>query len=219
MGKSKNPKSGKIAKTRTPKQQKALEERQARENLMNAEQAAAQRLAQVVNLKIAGHSFAAIGKAIGCTADEVETMLQRDAGAFVRTQPALRGYVRNFISEKMSGLLDATYSQAINKNRPDQLDYVASVQRTLKGMADLYGANAPTQSEVTVDAAPEAVERLVQKFANQRGVGYDLDVFDLDDDDVEEIAEIVEEAHTQVQAALESSSEAVEQAQDGDEDL
>lgn len=210
--KVKNPKSGAVAKTRTPKQQAALEARLAREQLMNAEQAQAQRLAQIVNLRISGHSFASIGKAIGATADEVETMMLRDAGAYVRTQPALRGYARNFIAEKLTGLLEGVYEEATDRTHPLKLENSQQSLRILKEMSNLFGAAAPTQSEVTVDAAPEAVERLVAKFSAQQGVAYDMDVFDVE---VEE----VHEAHDQAVLALEQASDAVDAVVDEDEDL
>lgn len=211
--KAKTDKSGAVAKKRSKKAEKAAQERAEKQALANAEQAAAQRLAQIVNLIIGGHSFASIGAAIGSSAEEVEQMLQRDAGRYVRTQPALRTYVRNFISEKYTGLLDAVYTEATTTGHAQKLEHQDRALRILKEMAKLHGAEAPTQSEVTVEASPEAVEKLVAKFAAQQGVGYDVDVFDA------EIVEDVHEAHDEAVLALEESSAAVEVETEQDEPL
>lgn len=203
-------KAGAVAKKRSAKNKKAVAaaaKRAEADALRAADQAAAQQLAQIVNLTIAGHSYADIGASIGKTADEVEQMLVRDAGRYVRTQPALRTYVRNFLSEKYSGLLEATYDQAIDKNHPDQLDYSAQSLRILKEMGRLHGAEAPTQSEVKVEAAPEQVEALVAALAQGKGIAYDMDVFD---------AEIVEDIHEADVRELEAASDAVEM--EGDDD-
>lgn len=184
---------------------------QAAQDLREEDKAAAQQLAQMVNLVIAGHSLAAIGASIGKSADEVEQMLVRESGRYIRTQPALRAYARSLISEKTAGLLEATYDQAIDTKRPDQLDYVASVQKTLRDLARLHGADAPTQTEVTVGASDETVEALVATLAQGKGLAYNDDVFDLDPDDVEEI---VEASHREVEAA----HDAVEDS-DGDDNL
>lgn len=200
-----------VALKRTKKQAAAAKkaaERQEAEDLRQADVAAAQQLAQMVNLKIAGHSFASIGAAIGKTADEVEQMFEREAGRYIRTQPALRAYARNMISEKTMGLLEATYDQAVDTKRPDQLEYVASAQKTLRDLARLHGADAPTQSEVTVAASDETVEALVNSLAQGKGLSYDMDVFDLDPEDVEEM---VEQSH----AALEASEATLDQDTSG----
>lgn len=190
---------------------KAAEAKEA-DDLRQVDKAAAQQLAQIVNLRIGGHSYASIGAAIGKSADEVEQMVTNSAGAYVRTQPALRVFVRNFISEKYSGMLDATYPQAVDTTRPDQLDYVSSVQKTLKDMAALHGANAPLQSEVTVEASDETVEALVASLAKTRGLSYDYDVFDADDVD-----EVMDDIHEADVLELEASTAAVEESTDDDE--
>lgn len=205
-------KKGAVPMKRTKKQKAAAEkaaERKAAQDLRESDKAAAQQLAQIVNLNIAGHSFAAIGAEIGMSGDEVEALVQRGAAQFVRTTPALRTFVRNFVSEKMTGLLDATYLQAIDTSRADQLDYVASVQKTLRDLSRLHGADAPTQSEVKVEASPEAVEQLVMSLAKNRGLAYDDDVFD---------AEIVEDLVDDSQRELEVSRNAVEES-DGEDAL
>lgn len=207
-------KKGAVAKQRTAKQQAALVEKQKRDEaelLRASDKAAAQQLAQIVNLVIAGHSYAAIGAEIGKSADEIEKMLIDNAGQYIRTQPALRAYVRNFISEKYTGLLEATYPQAVDVNRADQLDYVSAVQRTLKELGRLHGSEAPTQSEVKIESTPEAVEDLVTRLAQSRGIDYDMDVFD-----AEVVEDVVGEVHEQDVRALEQASLDVEQ--EGDDD-
>jgi hypothetical protein len=172
------------------------------------EQANAQRLAQIVNLMIAGHSLADIALSIGGTVEEVERLLTTDVQRYVRTQPALRVFVRNWISAKYTGLLNATYAQATDPNHPRQLDYQDRSLRVLKEMARLHGAEMPTQSEVKVDAAPEAVEKMVAALAAAQGVGYDASVFDVVD------AEVVEDAVEESEAALLDASERVGEGDD-----
>lgn len=194
---------------RTPKQAAAAAAQAERDAVHTANQ----RLAQIVNLHIAGYSLSAIGAQIGMTGDEVDRMLAQDAQRYVRTQPALRTFVRNYISEKYSGLLDATYKQAVDTTHGQQLEYVDRAQRILTQMGRLHGAEAPTQTEVKVEAAPEAVERLVSALAAQRGQGYDMDVFD-----AELVEDAVHEIAAQSQEFLETSALEVE-ASDGHDDL
>jgi len=152
----------------------------------NAQAQQAAMLAQIVNLHIAGFSLAEIGLQIGATADEVDRMLSNEAARYVRNQPQLRTYVRNFISAKYTGLLDAVYPQAIDTKRSDQLEHVDRAQRILAQMGRLHGAEAPTQSEVKVEATPEAVDKIVQAIAAGQGLGYDTDIFDIDPADIHE---------------------------------
>lgn len=199
---------------RTAKQQKLAERRAeiAREEAdlraaQDAKKAAAARLAQIVNLHIAGYSLAEIGASIGMTEDEVDRMLMNDVQRYVKTQPALRTYVRNWISERYAKMIEADYDIAVDKNHSEKLENQDRVMRMLDKMGKLHGADAPVQSEVKIDHAPEAVERLVAALAAQQGVGYDENVFD-----VEIVEDVVEESHK----ALEAASHAVEEGPDED---
>lgn len=176
------------------------------------DQARAQRLAQVVNLHIAGFSLAQIGDAIGASADEVDQMLASDAARYVRSQPALRTYVRNWISQRYTKMLDADWDQATDKGHPHKLEHQDRVLRILDSMRKLHGADAPVQTEVKIDAAPEAVERLVSQLAASQGLGYDDSVFDVVD------AELVHEAAEQAPQATEVSGNAADQPQEGEAD-
>lgn len=175
----------------------------------SAQQAA--QLAQIVNLHIAGFSLAQIGAQIGASADEVDRMLSNEAARYVRNQPALRTYVRNFISSKYLGLLEAVWDQSVDKNNIRQLEYVDRSQRILAQMGRLHGAEAPTQSEVKVEATPEAVDRIVQAIAAGQGLGYDTDIFDIDPADIHE-------ATVQADDAVVVSGNAVETPQEGETD-
>lgn len=212
------PKKKAVPLTRTPAQVKAAQTRAAEEAAakelaaaQSAAQAQAARLAQIVNLHIAGFSLSDIGAQIGATADEVDQMLNREAQRYVRNQPALRTYVRNFISSKYTGLLEAVWDGAVDKQRADQLEHVDRAQRILAQMGRLHGAEAPTQAEVKVDAAPEAVERLVSAIAAAQGLDYDVDIFDTVP------GEVVHDAVEQSAAALEVSGNAVEESDGHDE--
>jgi len=162
--------------------QKAAAQRAAQKRELALAQTAAQqqaaRLAQIVNLHIAGFSLTAIGAQIGATADEVDRMLSTDAARYVKTQPALRVYVRNFISEKYSGLLEAVWDEATDKKHPEKLENQDRALRILKEMARLHGAEAPTQAEVKVESAPENVEKMVAVLAAAQGAAYDATIFD-----------------------------------------
>lgn len=208
---------------RTPKQIAAAEKRaaaaeQAKQLALaqTAAQTQAATLAQIVNLHIAGHSLAAIGAAIGATEAEVDRMLSNETARYVKNQPALRTYVRNYISSKYDALLGAVWDEAVNKNSAAQLEHVDRAQRILAQMGRLHGAEAPTQTEVKVESSPEAVERLVQVLASAQGMGYDTDVFGGGDDIVD--GEVLEELHEQTSTALEVSRNQVEES-DGHDSL
>lgn len=198
------------ALVRTPAQKAAA----TRAEKQALEKANAQRLAQVVNLHIAGFSLAEIGQSIGATADEVDRMLTQDTARYVKSQPALRVFVRNYISGKFTEMLEADWDEATDKNSPHKLENQDRAMRILDRLAKLHGADAPTQTEVKVDAAPEAVEKMVQALAASKGVGYDVDVFDIVD------AEIVHDAVEQsVEALLDAGERVGESSGDDEEDL
>lgn len=185
-------------------------EEEALANQQSAADAAAARLAQIVNLHIAGYSLAQIGAQIGASADEVDRMLASDAARYVRSQPALRVYVRNWVSERYTKMLDAVWDDATDKNSPARLESQDRALRILDKMTRLHGAEAPTQTEVKVEHAPEAVERLVSALAAQSGMGYDTSVFDVVD------AEVVHEAVEQSHDATQVSGNEVGKPQPGD---
>jgi hypothetical protein len=194
-------------------------EQTAKNSIVAAQAASAQQaamLAQIVNLHIAGFSLAQIGAQIGASADEVDRMLSNEAARYVRNQPALRTYVRNYVSGKYTALLEAVWDEATDKTHREKLEHQDRALRILDKMAKLHGADAPTQAEVKVDAAPEAVEKLVAALAAGSGLGYNTDIFD--DDDIVD-AEVVHEAVTQSAAALEVSGNAVEVPTPEDKDL
>lgn len=212
------PKKNAVPLKRTPKQiaaaEKAAVAKAEADSLRAAQDAAkaqAARLAQIVNLHIAGYSLADIGAAIGATESEVDRLLANETSRYVRNQPALRTYVRNFISGKYSELLESVWDAATDKNAKDQLENFDRAQRVLAQMGRLHGAEAPTQTEVKVEAAPEAVERLVQALSSSQGLGYDMDVFD------SVPGEVVHDAVAQSRAALEVSGNAVEESDGHDE--
>lgn len=178
-----------------------------------AKQQHAAQLAQLANLVIAGYSFEQIGASIGATADEVERMLVNDTARYVRTQPSLRIFVRNFISGKYAELLEAVWDQAVDQDHPLKLENQDRAVRLLDRMAKLHGAEAPTQSEVKVDAAPEAVEKMVAALAASRGQGYDDSIFDVID------AEVVHEAVEESADELERSAREAGEPQEDDEQL
>lgn len=197
---------------RTPAQARAAARREqaAREKAELTAQAA--RLAQIVNLTIAGYSLADIGAQIGASADEIDRLLTNDAARYVRNQPALRAYVRNWISGKYLKMIEADWEAASDSTHGEKLENQDRVMRMLDRMAKLHGAEMPTQSEVTLDAAPEAVEKLVNALAAGRGLGYDESVFDVVD------AEVVHEAVLESADAETVSGNLVEDRQDGDPD-
>jgi hypothetical protein len=167
------------------------------------------RLAQVVNLHIAGYSLGAIGAALGCSADEVDRMLSQDTARYVRNQPALRAYVRNWISQRYTAMIEADYREATDASHPKKLEHQDRVMRMLGQMAKLHGAEAPSQLEVQMDAAPEAVDKMVQALSQAMGGGYDTEVFD---------AEVVEDAVHEIEANTEAAGQEAERAQPYDEE-
>lgn len=205
---------------RTKKQEARLAERaaakQAEDDLREQQSVAkarAAQLAQIVNLHIAGHSLADIGASIGATADEVDRMLAQDTQRYVRSQPALRQYVRQFVSGKYTSLLDTVWDRATDEHHEDNLDAQDRALRILDRMARLHGAEAPVQKEVHIDAAPAAVEHLVNVLAQHQGLGYDDSIFDVVD------AELVEDAARESPAALEAAAADVDAEHEGDESL
>lgn len=214
------PKGNAVPVVRSAKQQAAAIKRAEAQRVADdlraqadAKKAQAARLAQIVNLHIAGHSLADIGASIGATEDEVDRMLAADTQRYVRNQPALRTYVRQYISGKYTELLDTVWDRATDDTHAENLDAQDRALRILDRMGRLHGAEAPLQKEVHIDAAPEAVEKLVNALSQSQGFGYDASVFDI----VE--AELVEDAVEESHAALEAASDAVEQDQEGDEPL
>lgn len=198
----------------TPRQVAAAEKSKALDDLAeqnNAVKARAAQLAQVVNLVIAGHSFEEIGAAIGASADEVESMVTNGAERYVRTQPALRVWVRNWLSEKYVTMIEADWAQASDPMHPEKLEHQDRVMRMLGPMARLHGAEAPTQSEVKVEHSADAVEEMVRRLSTKAGQGYDASVFDSDDGTDDDIvdADVVHDAAAQSLAALEAAADAV----------
>jgi hypothetical protein len=172
----------------------------------------AKQLAQIVNLMIAGHSLADIAAATGHSPDSMDRLLQRDMTRYVRNQPALRVYVRQFLSAKYTEMLDAVWDEATDRTHADKLDNQDRALRILKEMGRLHGAEAPVQSEVKVDAAPEAVERMVAVLAQAQGQAYDTSVFDVIP------GEVVLEAAEASGLALDRAASAVGEDQPGDTD-
>lgn len=208
-----------IPLVRTKKQQQAVaeaalgaEQAEVAEQAQTETAAAAARLAQIVNLHIAGFSLSAIGAQIGATPDEVDRMLSTDAARYVRSQPQLRVYVRNFLSEKYTALLDTVWDRATDADHRENLEAQDRAMRVLKEMGNLHGAAAPTQTEVKVEAAPDAVEKLVSALAESQGLGYDVNIFDVVP------GEVVHAAPKDALAALERASDAVGQHQPEDEE-
>lgn len=179
----------------------ARAEAKAEAQRQQMEKANAVQLAQIVNLHLAGYSLAEIGLAIGATEREVDRMLTRDTARYIKNQPSLRTFVRNYISGQYLELLEPVMPKAKNPNDPLFLESQDRALRTLDRLAKLHGAEAPVQKEITVESAPEAVEKLVSALAEQSGLGYDVDIFD---------AELVEDAVEQQHAALERASADVE---------
>lgn len=196
-----------MAKKRKKKKDVALAQAETQRD-----QRAAQ-LAQLVNLHIGGWSLTEIGNALGMSADEVDRLLASESARYVRSQPALRVYVRNWISDKFTSMIEADWEAATSKKDPTKLEHQDRVIRMLDRMARLHGADAPTQTEVKVEAAPEAVEALVNALAAGKGMGYDTDIFD----DVID-AEVVHEAAEQNHTAVLDAGERVGEDQPGDKE-
>lgn len=218
MAKKKGVKKGvkQVGKDLTPAQQEAVEARKAAQEKKRLERAEQQQLAQIINLHIAGYSLAEIGTAIGATAEEVDKMIQGSSTRYIKNQPALRAYVRNYVSGKYTALLDTVWDQATDKTDPRMLEAQDRAMKLLNNMAKLHGAVAPEQKEITLDSTPEAVERLVNVLAAQRGQGYDMDIFDGEVVEGEVLSETVHQAAEQSAKALEVSGNRVE---DGDDPL
>lgn len=217
------PKGGAVPVRRSPAQIKAAEARavrQAEEDSLraaaDAKKAAAARLAQIVNLHIAGYSLAEIGTSIGATEAEVDRMLSADTARYVKSQPALRTYVRNYISGKYTELLETVWDRATDDQHVENLEAQDRALRILDRMGRLHGAEAPVQSEVKVESAPEAVEELVKRLASAQGLGYNMNVFDTVSGTV--VHSDIERAVEQSARALEVSGNAVEES-DGDDSL
>lgn len=170
----------------------------------NAQAKSAVRLAQIINLHLAGLSFAQIGAEIGASAEEIDRLVQADAARYIRSQPQLRLYARNWLSEHYTQMLEAVWAQSTDPNHPRKLEHQDRALRILDSMRKLHGADAPTQTEVSVEAAPEAVERLVQALSAQQGFGYDVNVFDIVD------GEVIHDAAEQAEEALADSAALIE---------
>ena len=204
---SKKKKSKKVVADESGKELTPYERRKIKKaEADRLEKVNAQRLAQIVNLHIGGFSLADIGASIGATPAEVDRMLNQDMSRYVRNQPALRVFVRNYVSERYSKLLESVWEDAVDKDSKGQLEKQDRAIRILDSMRRLHGADAPVQTEVKVEAAPESVEKLVQALASGQGYGYDASIFD-----VEVISDSAE-------AALADASDRVEDAQDDDEE-
>lgn len=177
-----------------------------------AAQNQAARLAQIVNLVIAGHSLSSIAASIGATEAEVERMLTQETSAYVRNQPALRVFVRNYLSNKYSTLLDAVWDDATDKTSKVRFEAQDRSLRILKEMGRLHGADAPTQTEIKVEATPESVEKIVKALAAGEGLDYDDSIFDTVP------GTVVHSAVDDTAAALDVSGNAVEES-DGHDDF
>lgn len=203
---------------RTSKQVETLEQ-VAEADRIKAEQQAQQlavqqasmRTAQIANLLIAGHTFESIGASIGATAEEVESMLNADSTRYIRSQPALRQWVRRWASGQYSELLESVWKQATDPKHRDQLAYQDRARPLVERIVKLHGAEAPTQAEVKVEAAPESVQKIVNAIAASQGLGYDVDIFDGADEDTVD-AVLVQETHDAEQAAADQADQ--EQADD-----
>jgi hypothetical protein len=179
--------------------QQAAQEAQALEDAKTAADAAAARVAQIANLVIAGYSLAHIGASIGMSEAEVEKILSEDSARYIRSQPALRVFVRNFISEKYNGLLEAVWNEATDRTHAEKLEHQDRALRILKEMARLHGAEAPTQAEIKMEASSDAVDAMVAAISAAAGKGYDTTIFDVVP------GEVVHEAHEETQRAVEVS--------------
>lgn len=171
------PKKGAKPLKRSRKQVEARREAESLAAATAAKQSAAQRLAQIVNLHISGMSYAQIGLAIGASEAEVERMLDEATNRYIRTQPALRVHVRNYISAKFTEMLEADKA-AFDPKHKAKLEHQDRVIRILDRLAKLHGADAPSQTEIKVEAAPESVAQMVEALSRAQGMGYDTDIFD-----------------------------------------
>ena len=190
---------------RTPEQEaraaKRATERQAERDLATTtarNRAEAQQLAQIINLQIAGMTLEQIGAEINMSATDLDALIVKNASRYIKTQSQLRAYARNWISEKYSKMIEADWDDAVSTDPELRLPNQDRVIRMLDSMRKMHGADAPAQTEVKVDAAPEAIDAMVQLLAAKQGQGYDVDIFDVDVVDESEI----HEASAQVTAAL-----------------
>lgn len=150
------------------------------------------RVAQMANLHMAGMSLEEIGNALGATVEEVEQMLNSDMNRVIRNQPQLRQWARKWLSGKYTQLLDVNWKDATDVESKVRFEAQDRALRTLDSLRKLHGADAPTQTEVVVDAAPEAIDAIVNALAKQEGLAYqDPTVFDVID--VEQVHEAAEQ--------------------------
>lgn len=191
----------------------ARAEARAEQQRQALEKANALQLAQIVNLHLAGYSLSEIGLSIGATEREVDRLLTQNTARYIKNQPSLRAYVRNYISGQYLELLGPVMPKATDPSDPLFLESQDRALRTLDRLAKLHGAEAPVQKEVTIEAAPEAVEKLVAALADRSGLGYDESIFDGEFE--EDVADAVEQQH----AALEAASAEVERPSEGDDSL
>lgn len=164
----------------TPAQKAGLTKKKRKAEADRLVRAEAQRLAQIVNLHIAGMSLAEIGAAIGMTADQVDQMIQKDAARYIRSQPQLRNYVRGWISREYEAMLRANRAAATDEGDARKLENQDRSIRLLDSLRKLHGADAPVQQEIRIEATPEAVEEMVVRLSRERGQAYDDTVFDVE---------------------------------------
>jgi hypothetical protein len=214
------PKKHAIPVKRTARQVEAIKQRELGAKAAEEAEAAqteamanAAMLAQIVNLTIAGFSYEVIGAQIGMTADEVERLVTEKSTRYIRTQPALRTYVRNWVSGKYTELLDAVWTEATDRDHKEKLENSVQALRILKEMTNLHGAAAPTQAEVKVEQTNDAVEALVRALAAQQGKAYNDAIFDIVPGNVVHQSVADSAARTAIAAT------AVEDDQPGDEDI
>lgn len=117
---------------------------------------------------------------------------------YVRNTPQLRVFVRNWVSKQFTDLLEADMPAATDPLHPQKLENQDRAIRILERIARLHGADAPTQSEVTVDAAPETVDKMVAALSALSGKAYSTDIFDDDEEplDVEILSDTADEMLT-----------------------
>lgn len=169
---------------------------------------AALRLAQMANLHMAGMSLTEIGAALHATPDEVDRMLSQDAARYVRSQPQLRQWTRRYLSGKYTELLGVNWEDATNVESKVRFEAQDRALRTLDSLRKLHGADAPVQTEVKIEAAPEAIDAIVTALAAQEGLAYqDPTAFDVVDADV--VYEAVQQtAVAEIEAAEQIDMEA-----------
>lgn len=189
---------------------KAVEHRRKKSLSTDESPSGAAMLAQIVNLHIAGYTFEQIGQAVGVSADEIDRLIHTNATQYIKNQPQLRVFVRNWVSAKYTQLIEANWDKATDPDSALKLENQDRVIRVLDSMRKLHGADAPTQTEIKVEAAPEAVEKMVQALAAGQGLGYDTGIFDVFDGGVVD-AEVIEEAVAESETVLDESSGALDE--------